>query len=306
MNLLRRRLLATGVGAVALTATTTAKPVDKESDLTYDEVVDVIVVGSGVAGTIAAIKASENGSSVLLIEKMNRLGGTSRYSGLNFACVGSPLQQEKGVNDSPELLANDMFKVSNGLGNYQLALHMAKNTSRVEVFLRERGVVWDGRLLKLGGHSVARCLVPEGDGAGLMSKLWEHMKSLPRLKVRLNTKAEEIIFDKQGKVDGLLVKDAYVFNPNDENDDLNNKSGKDYRIKARQGVVFATGGYARDREFRSVEVPFLRGVSTTTNQGATAGALKTMVRAGARAMHLTLFRFAYPLPTEDMLWGGHA
>ena len=52
-----------------------------------------------------------------------------------------------------------------------------------------------------------------------------------------------------------------------------------------------------------MEVPFLDGVSTTTSPGATAGALKTLVRAGARAMHLSLYRFAYPLPTEDMVWG---
>lgn len=28
-----------------------------------------------------------------------------------------------------------------------------------------------------------------------------------------------------------------------------------------------------------------------------------MVNAGAQPMHLSLFRFAYPLPTEDMIWG---
>lgn len=42
---------------------------------------------------------------------------------------------------------------------------MAKNTARAEAFMTQRGVKWDGRLLKLGGHSQPRVLVSEGDGS---------------------------------------------------------------------------------------------------------------------------------------------
>ena len=268
----------------------------------FDETFDVVVVGSGVAGTVAAIAAAENGSRVLLIEKMNRLGGTSRFSGLNFACVNSPAQKAKGIEDTPEALARDMYKVSGELGNYELALNMARNTARAERFLTQRGVKWDGRLLKLGGHSAARCLIPEGDGAGLLSHLWEHMRTLKNLEVRLNCRADEILFDDKRTVSGLRVRTDYRFDYELENDDVN-ASGKSTTIRVRQGVVFATGGYARDKAFRSVEVPFLAAVSTTTSEGATAGALKTLIAAGARPMHLSLFRFAYALPTEDMVWG---
>lgn len=296
----RRRLLA-GASGLALIPCVEAKSMAQPQ---WDKTVDVIVVGSGVAGTIAAIVAAERGNSVLLIEKMNRLGGTSRFSGLNFACVGSPLQKEKGVEDSPEQLARDMFKVSRHLGNYELALTMAKKTQDVEAFLRERGVEWDGRLLKLGGHSVPRCLVSVGDGAGLMKKLWAHMATLKNLTVLTQTKAQDVLLTEDGQtVTGLRVVTDYVFNVHDTDDDLNNHTGTPQTIRARKGVIFATGGYARDKRFRSVEVPFLSGVSTTTSEGATSGALKALVRAGARPMHLSLYRFAYPLPTEDMVWG---
>lgn len=267
----------------------------------WDETFDVVVVGSGVAGTIAAIAAAEKGANVLMIEKLNRTGGTSRFSGLNFACVGSADQVKRGIKDSPETLARDMFAVSGGVGNYQLALHMAKNTARVEKFLTDRGVRWDGRLLKLGGHSVERCLVPEGDGAGLLAALTKYMATLKNLTVRTCVKADEILFEGD-RVSGLLVRENYAFS-DDPRDDETNKTGTKRRIRATRAVIFATGGYARDRAFRAVEVPFLDGVSTTTSEGATAGALKTLVRAGARSMHLSLYRFAYPLPTEDMVWG---
>ena len=301
MQTTRRNFLAAAAlsaaampGAAALASTKTSAP---------DEAFDVVVVGSGVAGTVAAITAAEARAPVLLIEKMNRLGGTSRFSGLNFACVGSPAQKAKGIKDSPEALANDMARVSGGFGNYALALHMAKNTARAEKWLVERGVRWDGRLLKLGGHSAERCLIPEGDGAGLLAALWKHMTGLKNLVVRTNVKVDDVMMDKTGRAVGVCVREDYRFNPADPSDDENNRSGVKRTIGARRAVIFASGGYARDKAFRSIEVPFLAGVSTTTSEGATAGALKAMVRAGARAMHLMLYRFAYALPTEDMVWG---
>jgi 3-oxosteroid 1-dehydrogenase len=45
------------------------------------EVYDVIVVGSGAAGAMAALRAAELGLSVLIIEKAHKFGGTSATSG---------------------------------------------------------------------------------------------------------------------------------------------------------------------------------------------------------------------------------
>lgn len=100
-----------------------AQAQDKPS---FDETFDIIVVGSGIAGTMTALSAAEQGSKVLMIEKMSRLGGTSRISGLNFACVGSPAQKAKGIQDSPEQLASDMYKVSGSMGDYEKALEMGE------------------------------------------------------------------------------------------------------------------------------------------------------------------------------------
>lgn len=295
MTTSRRRFLAAAAALPVAAGAVSARTAESSA---WDETFDVIVVGSGVAGTIAAIAATEKGANVLMIEKLNRTGGTSRFSGLNFACVGSPAQKERGIEDTPEALATDMARVSGGVGNYGLALVMAKNTARVEKFLTDRGVRWDGRLLKLGGHSAERCLIPEGDGAGLLAALTKHMATLSNLTVRTQVKADEVLFEGD-RVAGLAVREGYVFGEGDDG----NRTGTKRRIRALRAVIFATGGYARDRAFRAVEVPFLDGVSTTTSHGATADALKTLVRAGARSMHLSLYRFAYPLPTEDMVWG---
>jgi dihydrolipoamide dehydrogenase len=58
---------------------------------------DVIVIGSGPGGYVAAIRASQLGMKVALIEKYNALGGTC----LNVGCIPS-----KALLDSSEHFYN--------------------------------------------------------------------------------------------------------------------------------------------------------------------------------------------------------
>src|SRR5262245_8998650 len=47
----------------------------------WDEVVDVVVVGSGGGALTAALVASDGGASVLVVEKSEDIGGTTAVSG---------------------------------------------------------------------------------------------------------------------------------------------------------------------------------------------------------------------------------
>jgi len=47
----------------------------------FNEIFDVIVIGYGFAGALAAITAADNGASVLLAEKADNPGGISICSG---------------------------------------------------------------------------------------------------------------------------------------------------------------------------------------------------------------------------------
>jgi flavocytochrome c len=251
----------------------------------------------------AGITAAEKAAKTLILDKMARLGGTSLISGLNFACVGSDFQIKQKVEDKPEWLAADMAAVSEGLGDPALALVMAKGTARLFRFLTDRGVKWDGQLKKLGGHSAARVVWPEGGGTGVLFPLYEKAAKLSNCEIRKQVKVDDIVLDAGGRAVGLKVRERYRFDYQAANDDLDNASGLVRHYRARRGIVFATGGYARDSAFRAAESPALGSVATTVYAGALAGALKTMIRAGGHPIHMTLFRFAYPIPTEDLVWG---
>ncbi len=99
----RRQFLqhsAVGVAGVAATgsawgADSIAPPGNQAAaSLDVSTTVDVLVVGGGTAGTIAAIQAGRAGATTLILERNSQLGGTMTTGGvafpvsLRFACRG--------------------------------------------------------------------------------------------------------------------------------------------------------------------------------------------------------------------------
>ncbi|MBV9114956.1 MAG: FAD-dependent oxidoreductase, partial [Hyphomicrobiales bacterium] len=68
----------------------------------FDEIVDVVVVGSGSAGGAAALRLAFGGLSVLMLEKTERLGGTSAMSGAGVWIPANHHAREAGIVDSEE------------------------------------------------------------------------------------------------------------------------------------------------------------------------------------------------------------
>ena len=85
-DFLQHSLLGTaGLGlAIASTTAVTAAPATDAAEPEIIQQVDVLVVGGGTAGTIAAIQAGRAGASVLLLERNSQLGGTMTTGGVAF------------------------------------------------------------------------------------------------------------------------------------------------------------------------------------------------------------------------------
>lgn len=75
-----------------------APAVAKNSQKPKDEKVDVVVIGSGIAGLTSAIAAHEGGAKVLVLEKQGMLGaGDSMNISTGITAGGTKLIKEKGI-----------------------------------------------------------------------------------------------------------------------------------------------------------------------------------------------------------------
>jgi len=62
---------------------------------------EILIIGTGLAGAIAAITAADNGKEVTIITKTNSI-----LSGNSIHAQGGIIY--KGINDSPQKLINDI------------------------------------------------------------------------------------------------------------------------------------------------------------------------------------------------------
>ncbi len=83
-NFLQHSLLGTLGLSIASTAEVTAQPAAQSADPEITQEIDVLVVGGGTAGHIAAIQAARAGAKTLLIERGAQLGGTMTTGGVAY------------------------------------------------------------------------------------------------------------------------------------------------------------------------------------------------------------------------------
>ncbi|WP_258058212.1 flavocytochrome c [Campylobacter hyointestinalis] len=105
--------------------------------------------------------------------------------------------------------------------------------------------------------------------------------------IRTRVVLDDFVRDDNGKIIGAKVRENYdfIFDPLKNEDD--NKSGIVKFYKINGGVVMATGGFAYDVNFRqTVDPKITADLDCTNHYGATAYALKTMMRNGADTVDL--------------------
>ncbi|CAH2714050.1 Fumarate reductase flavoprotein subunit [Neobacillus rhizosphaerae] len=288
------------ISVLGKTAKKTVK--GSSSKIKFDEVFDVIVVGSGLAGSVAAMTAVEKGNKVLIAEKMEYLGGSSINQEFHFSCPGSAEQKQKGIKDSPEILIKDLQKVGENYGAPELIKEMAKNSPRFYQLLSKLGITFE-QLKPLRGHSVPRTLWLADGGKKVLEKMHTYLNG--KCEIRKQVKVDEVLTDANGRVIGVKVREQYVSSKTHD-DDLINRSGVFKVYGATKGIILANGGFAHDKAFISGEANYfgkLSELSGSAHPGSTAGLLKAMIVKGAHPVNTSLYHFAYPLYERDFYYG---
>lgn len=223
---------------------------------------DVVVIGSGIAGLMAAWHAEHR--EVLLLSKSAFAGGGS-----------SPLAQggvaaAVGVGDSPVSHARDTMEAGAGLCREEVVRAVTREgPERIDELLA-LGAAFDRSsdgaldLGREGAHDRARVVHAEGDatGAEIVRALRDAVETEDRIEILDHSLALELVVDR-GRVVGVLCADA---------------DGRSFLVAAN-AVILATGGIGRI-------------YSATTNPVESTGdGLAMAARAGASLAGLEFVQF---------------
>ncbi|MGL4438092.1 MAG: FAD-dependent oxidoreductase [Bosea sp. (in: a-proteobacteria)] len=85
-----------------------------ETGKSPDVNVDVLVIGAGAAGLIAAMRAREAGASVLVLERDALPRGSTALSAGLIPAAGTRFQREAGISDSEAVFAADIMAKAHG------------------------------------------------------------------------------------------------------------------------------------------------------------------------------------------------
>lgn len=260
----------------------------QEENIKWDEEWDVVVVGSGFAGSAALCQGIELEAKTLMIDKMPVLGGNSAINGGAFAIVGSPQQQERGIEDSYELYIKDIFKAGLGLNQKELIEVIAKNGFEAYKFTTQRGVVYRNNLGHFGGHSVPRTIWPTINSGGKITIPLQEYALKKGATIRTKVILDDLVFDNRGKkVIGIKVRENYKFKFDPNFNEEDNKTGVTKYYKINGGVVMATGGFSYDVNFRQkLDSKLTPDLDCTNHYGATAYALKMMMKNNVKTRDL--------------------
>ncbi|HVH05268.1 MAG TPA: FAD-dependent oxidoreductase, partial [Myxococcota bacterium] len=276
----------------------------------------VLVVGLGAAGAAAALEAAAAGADVLALERASAGGGTSAMSGgVIYLGGGTPLQKECGFEDSAE----EMFK-------YLMASCGPRpDEAKLELYCRgsvdhyhwlvdqgvpfkavfyphysgepptDDGLVYSGSEEAWPYAQVAkpapRGHVPQipGQAGGLLMQKLLGALAASRARVRADARCTALVRGDGGRIEGALVRCA----------------GEEIAIRARGGVVLATGGFINDKRMLRLHAPLLARCKFRVGaEGDDGSGIRLGMAAGGAALNLGMGSISLPVtPPKAILKG---
>jgi succinate dehydrogenase/fumarate reductase flavoprotein subunit len=255
----------------------------------FDEYRDVIVVGFGLAGGMAAVEAHDAGADVLLLEKMPDPGGISICAGggvrIAFEREGALAYMKATTGgDVPD---NVLEMMVDGMMSLEPLFEKLSSVNNAEIGIRRRGGNYP-----FPGHDAFGVLevksVPGFDplteyphvrgrllGPTLFKLIHDNVRAR-NIEVRLSCAAKRLVVGPDGVLRGIVV---------DTEDGPKS-------IGARRGVILACGGFEASPEMQA-KYWQLRPVYSAANKGNTGDGIRMAQALGADLWHMWHFHGSY-------------
>jgi fumarate reductase flavoprotein subunit len=232
---------------------------------------DIIVIGAGGCGLMAALVAARKGAQVLLLEKTGKPGGGTALSSRGIRAAGSRRQRQANIRDSAELYARDILGRNNNESDADLTRRLTETSGRVADFLADVA----GIEFELGefafGHSARRSHSWKPDRS-VTDFLYEAVGRESNIAARFLTPVLSLAQEADGAVNGVATEQE--------------------RLAARK-VILASGGFGASTELLSRYIPKAVDIPFPGHHGSTGDGIKMGLAVGAALEHMAAFQ-PYP------------
>lgn len=309
-----KSLIASLVG-FSLLAGCTSKPSSTPSTdasvNAYDveDSADVVIVGGGGTGMSAALTAVENGADkVIIVEKLENLGGFMRTKTGQFSAANTTLQKEQGLTeDSPERYEEEIKKFANMNGGHPIdyLIHSyATHATEAWEWVYDMGVkdypfVTDeegNKVITNPGHmpyEYKRTYVPvpkeDSKIANPVIEVFEKkINEEDKIEVYTNVEGRKLLANDKGQITGVEAV---------------GEDGKSYHFTSKNGVIMSTGGYAANPKLFEHYATDLNNLLSAALSSDDGYGLRMMQEVGAditeEAMHwIETYPKGYPNPNS--------
>ncbi|MGO4832110.1 FAD-dependent oxidoreductase, partial [Rhizobiaceae sp. 2RAB30] len=248
----------------------------------FDVEADIVVVGGGAGGLASALFSRWHGNSVVLLEKADELGGTTKKAAFWYWVPNNRHMREIGIEDRKEDCIRYMARLSRpeaydpghstlGMSQWEYDSYAAiyDNASPATELLAEKGALeyrhcdfvpdyWAE--LPEDKAPKGRVLLPKGaresmsDGGEVAVRTMSDRARADGVDIRTGHRVQRTVLDEDGRVIGVETDRA---------------DGKTIAFRAAKAVIFASGGFTHDVTLRKnfLSVPVLGGCAARSNEG---------------------------------------
>ena len=225
----------------------------------WDEVADVVVVGTGMGGLAAIIVCAEGGLSVIGVEKDSVCGGAGRHAYYNLCYVGGTDAQKQAGSGYPvkyfdpddsaqcKKVAIEFNKHYQYSADLELLAQVAGNGPKYIDWLRAQPNS-NVHLHDFGGREACAWTNAEHDeghynaamgNSTLVDRLVGNAEAAGA-RILTSTECTTLVQDAEGRVVGVRAQDAH---------------GDEIHIRAERGVLLAAGGFGFNLDLLEQYIP---------------------------------------------------
>lgn len=240
---------------------------------------DVLVIGGGIAGLVSALEAANAGAKVVVLEKLDRLGGSSVTSGGIVYGTGSQLNIDETIDGfHPEDIVAYYEERTDGNMDLDMVTFWAEHSGEtIDWLIDEMGIEFDGGVKPTGTSPANRGHFTVDRGGAVMVPIWNHVLENENITVIRHAAVTELLTD--GDVVTGAVADHY---------------GAAVTVNAK-AVIMANGGYDRNPDYMAEYVPNSEGVPSMSSVGNTGDEIEwgkelgasMIFKGGVMGMHTT-------------------